>query len=120
MCTVTRRAGPAQPSREFELGRLNDDDGNEAGPARRARAAIAAKTLRTDRWWFPPLITVVGLSAWLAYATVRVFMHKWYWVEEYHYLTPFYSPCITDRCVPEAAHFGTLPARPGGSSRRRR
>ena len=24
----------------------------------RARAAIAAKTLRTDRWWFAPLITV--------------------------------------------------------------
>ncbi len=72
----------------------------------RARAAIAAKTLRTDRWWFAPLITVIGLSAWVAYATVRVFMHKWYWVDEYHYLTPFYSPCVTDRCVEEASHFG--------------
>ena len=29
--------------------------------AGRARAAIAAKTLRTDRWWFPPLITFIGL-----------------------------------------------------------
>ncbi|MEU4379505.1 MULTISPECIES: hypothetical protein [Actinomycetes] len=72
----------------------------------RARAAIAAKTLRTDRWWLAPLITVIGLGAWVAYATVRVFMHKWYWVEDYHYLTPFYSPCVTDRCLPEAAHFG--------------
>jgi len=74
--------------------------------AARARAAIAAKTLRTDRWWFPPLVTFVGLSAWLAYGLVRVYMHRWYYVEEYHYLTPFYSPCITERCVPEAAHFG--------------
>jgi hypothetical protein len=72
----------------------------------RARAAIVAKTLRTDRWWFAPLVTFVGLSAWVLYATVRVFMHKWYYVEDYHYLTPFYSPCITERCVPEAAHFG--------------
>jgi hypothetical protein len=75
--------------------------------AGRARAAITAKTLRTDRWWIAPLITFLGLSAWVAYATVRVYMHKWYFVEAYHYLTPFYSPCITDRCVPEAAHFGT-------------
>ena len=28
--------------------------------AGRSRAAIAAKTLRTDRWWFPPLVTFVG------------------------------------------------------------
>ena len=27
---------------------------------------------------------------------------------EYHYLTPFYSPCVTERCVPEAAHFGSF------------
>jgi hypothetical protein len=75
--------------------------------AGRARAAITAKTLRTDRWWIPPLVTFLGLSAWVAYATVRVFMHNHYFVEAYHYLTPFYSPCITDRCVPAAAHFGT-------------
>jgi hypothetical protein len=72
----------------------------------RSRAAIAAKTLRTDRWWFPPLVTFVGLSAWVIYATVRVFMHKDFFVEQYHYLTPFYSPCLTDRCG-EAAEFGT-------------
>ena len=73
----------------------------------RSRASIAARTLRTDRWWFPPLITFVGLSAWVIYATVRVFMHKWYFVEEHHYLTPFYSPCLTDRCVDGSALFGT-------------
>jgi hypothetical protein len=77
-----------------------------SGP-QRSRAAITAKTLRTDRWWFPPLITFIGLAAWVTYATVRVFMHKWYFVEQYHYLTPFYSPCITDRCVEGSSLFGT-------------
>jgi len=76
-------------------------------PGARPRAAITARTLRTDRWWLAPLLTVVGLTAWVGYAVFRTFMHQWYWVEDYHYLTPFYSPCITDRCIPEAAHFGT-------------
>ena len=56
----------------------------------------------------PPVLTVVGLLTWITYATVRVFMQKWYWVDEYHYLTPFYSPCVSDGCVPEAAEFGTF------------
>ncbi|MDY7084502.1 hypothetical protein [Paractinoplanes brasiliensis] len=76
------------------------------GP-RRSRAAITAKTLRTDRWWLAPLITFIGLGAWVTYATVRVFMHNYYFVEAYHYLTPFYSPCLTDRCVEGSALFGT-------------
>jgi len=66
-------------------------------------------------WWrrraesrFGPLLIAFGLTAWVVYATVRVFMQKWYWVEQYHYLTPFYSPCITDRCPPDAAEFGTF------------
>ena len=71
-----------------------------------ARASITARTLRTDRWWFAPLITVIGLGAWVTYATVRVYMHKDFFVQDYHYLTPFYSPCITDRCG-DAAEFGT-------------
>ena len=81
----------------------------EARPASaRPRAAIAAKTLRTDRWWLAPLLTVVGLTAWVAYATVRVFMQKWYFDQgpNHHYLTPFYSPCVSKGCVPEAAEFG--------------
>ncbi len=32
----------------------------------RPRAAIAAKTLRTDRWWFAPLLTVTLLVIWVA------------------------------------------------------
>ncbi|MBV1849063.1 hypothetical protein [Catellatospora tritici] len=72
----------------------------------RPRAAIEAKTLRTDRWWLAPLLTVIGLTAWVAYATFRVFMQKYYWVGAYHYLTPFYSPCVSKGCVPEASEFG--------------
>ncbi|WP_433792089.1 hypothetical protein [Actinoplanes sp. CA-252034] len=76
------------------------------GGGGKARAAIAARTLRTDRWWLAPLVTFIGLGAWVTYATVRVFMHKWFFVDEFHYLTPFYSPCITDACG-DAAMFGT-------------
>jgi len=76
--------------------------------APRPRAEIAAKTLRTDRWWLAPLLTVIGLVAWLTYATVRVFMQKYYFSEGagWHYLTPFYSPCVSDACTPAAAEFG--------------
>jgi hypothetical protein len=70
------------------------------------RAEIAARTLRKDRWWLSPLLTVLGLTAWVAYATVRVFLQRHYWVADYHYLTPFYSPCISKGCVPESAEFG--------------
>jgi len=70
------------------------------------RAQIAAKTLRTDRWWLSPLLTVVGLVAWIVYAVVHAFMQKWYFVAEYNYLTPFYSPCVSLGCDPAAAHFG--------------
>lgn len=70
------------------------------------RAKISARTLRTDRWWVAPLLTVTLLLLWIAYATVRVFMQKWYYVSDFHYLTPFYSPCVSKGCVPEAAEFG--------------
>ena len=87
---------------------------------RAPRAAIAAKTLRTDRWWLAPLLTVVGLSAWVVYATVRVFMHKWYWVEQYHYLTPVLLALRHRRAASRAPRTsaGSCPA--GGSSRTRR
>lgn len=70
------------------------------------RAQIAARTLRTDRWWLPPLATVAGLGAWVVYATVRAFMRQWYFVADYNYLTPFYSPCVSVGCEPAAAHLG--------------
>jgi len=73
----------------------------------RRRAAIAAKTLRTDRWWLPPLGIAAILLFFIVYSTVRIFMAKWYFVEDYGYLTPLYSPCLSDSCAPGSAHFGT-------------
>jgi hypothetical protein len=70
------------------------------------RAQIQARTLRTDRWWLAPLLNFAGLTAWVLYATVRAFLQDDYFVAEYNYLTPFYSPCVSVGCVPEASHFG--------------
>ncbi|MEE4023080.1 hypothetical protein V1Y59_08335 [Gordonia sp. PKS22-38] len=71
------------------------------------RARILARTLRVDRWWLSPLLTTLGLATFIVYATVRAFVRSAYWVEEYHYLTPFYSPCLSESCVPGSSHFGT-------------
>ncbi|GGK54081.1 hypothetical protein [Nocardia camponoti] len=79
----------------------------------KTRAHITARTLRTDRWWLPPLLTALGLAAFVGYATVRSFVRTAYWVPEYHYLSPFYSPCLSESCVPGSSHFGTpIPALP--------
>lgn len=77
------------------------------------RARIDAKTLRTDRWWSSPLGIAAILAFFIVYATVRVFMNQWYWAADAHYLTPLYSPCISDSCVEGSSHFGTfLPEMP--------
>jgi hypothetical protein len=79
----------------------------------KTRAQIAEPTLRKDNWWRAPTITFVLLTIWVSYATVRVFMGHWYWVPKYHYLTPFYSPCISGECVPGSSSLGQwLPALP--------
>jgi hypothetical protein len=70
------------------------------------RARLAARTLRTDRWWLPPLVTFIALFAFVIYGVIRAWMNKWYWVPEYHYLAPFYSPCLSTACVPGASHWG--------------
>jgi hypothetical protein len=54
-----------------------------------------------------------GLTIWVAYATAHVFAGHWYYVAKYHYLTPFYSPCINGECVPGSSTLGHwLPALP--------
>jgi len=78
-----------------------------AGVAAPARARIAARTLRSDRWWLAPLVTNLGLATFVIYAAVRSFVRSAYWVADYHYLTPFYSPCLSESCVPGSSHFGT-------------
>ncbi|MGW0020779.1 hypothetical protein ACWDUD_20865 [Rhodococcus sp. NPDC003382] len=70
------------------------------------RARIAERTLRTDRWWLTPLFTVLGLTIFVVYATIRSFVRTAYWVDDYHYLTPFYSPCVSASCAPGSSHFG--------------
>ncbi|MGI8626256.1 MAG: hypothetical protein ACR2J5_06755 [Geodermatophilaceae bacterium] len=78
----------------------------KAGVSFPSRPRIAARTLRTDRWWWPPVLNVIGLAAWLSYSFTRVFLQENYWVDDYRYLTPYYSPCVSTGCIPEAAHFG--------------
>jgi hypothetical protein len=74
------------------------------------RAKISARTLRTDRWWLQPAITVAVLVSFIIYATFRAFESKYYFAEPL--ISPFYSPCLTATC-PEGASllgqpFGTV------------
>lgn len=78
-----------------------------------ARAAIKARHLRTDRWWFDPLITFVVFGAFVVYGTWAAFdhalvvgngaPHRWFYAKPY--LSPFYSPCFADGC-PSAVSWG--------------
>lgn len=79
------------------------------------RAQIAQRTLRTDNWLKAPIWTDLGFAAFVIYATVRAFMQDHFYVEQYNYLTPFYSPCVVNfneatgsGCPAGAAHFGTF------------
>jgi hypothetical protein len=67
------------------------------------RAKLDIRTLRTDRWWIQPLVTVAVLVAFIIYATVRAFWNKHYFQDPY--ISPFYSPCLSDDCAP-APHLG--------------
>ena len=78
------------------------------------RATIARRTLRTDRWWLSPLLNAAALGSFLLYATVRLFWDRSYFVEDFHYVAPFYSPCLSTDCVagtsPLGTWFGGLPS----------
>ena len=77
------------------------------------RAQISEPTLRKDNWKRAPGITAVLLAIWVIYAAVHVFIGSWYWVPKYHYLTPFYSPCVSGECVPGSRTLGQwIPAVP--------
>jgi hypothetical protein len=79
----------------------------QEGVAASGRASIAARTLRTDRWWRAPLVTFVLLSGWVIYAVIRTASQGAYFVPQYHYLSPFTSPCVTSSCTEGARDFGT-------------
>ncbi len=58
-----------------------------------------AQTLRTDKWWVEPLAVLLGLGAFVVYATYAAFQGTHYWysagAEGFGgYLSPFYSPLI--------------------------
>ncbi len=67
-----------------------------AQPETRARAAIPDRTLRQDRWWLAPGITLVVLTAFVAYSTWAAFQNANYYAKPY--LSPFYSPCVATVC----------------------
>jgi hypothetical protein len=57
-------------------------------------AGGALTTARTDRWWWPPLATGLGLAAFGAYAAIAVLQGGDYRYTEggADYLSPLYSP----------------------------
>ncbi|MEI7779234.1 MAG: hypothetical protein WCJ42_07380 [Actinomycetes bacterium] len=72
------------------------------------RASIDARTLRKDRWWIQPLVTFFFLMSFIVFATWRAFAGKYY----YHspYISPFYSPCLSVKCVPGSSDFTPIGA----------
>ena len=68
------------------------------------RAKIDVKTLRTDRWWLQPTITVAVLVSFIIYATFRAFEGAHYFAEPL--ISPFYSPCLSSDCVAGSSLLG--------------
>jgi len=54
------------------------------------------ETSRKDAWWITPLLTFIGLGAFVVYSTWAAFQgeHYFYGGGGAHYLSPFYSPEI--------------------------
>ena len=75
-----------------------------SGVLSKPRADIDAKTLRRDRWWLPPLATFLVFVGFIVYSTWRAFSGDHYYATPY--LSPFYSPCLTDNCVEGSSDFG--------------
>jgi hypothetical protein len=85
------------------------------GPRSTERAAISAKSLRTDRWWIDPLITFIVFTGFVIYATWAAFdhalvfgngaPHRWFYAKPYE--SPFYSPCFASGC-PSDINWGSL------------
>ena len=66
-------------------------------------------TLRTDRWWLAPVITVAILSSFVIYATWAAFVNKDYYAGATMHrdlISPFYSPCLTQGCLTTWASMG--------------
>ena len=75
-----------------------------------ARGGPDVPTLRKDRYWVQPVVTVTVLTAFVAYATWAAFVNKNYYAGAALHrdlISPFYSPCLTGSCVP-GSHPGTV------------
>jgi hypothetical protein len=67
------------------------------GVAHAPRPSQFGRTERRDAWWVGPLLTALGLGAFIAYATFRAFHNADYQVDRVdsaHLLSPFYSPLL--------------------------
>ena len=62
-----------------------------------ARARVGAATLRRDRWWVEPLVTLLVLLAFVIYSSWVAFSQRDYFADPY--LSPFYSPCLAANCI---------------------
>jgi hypothetical protein len=80
---------------------------DQSGVNGTGRAELGARTLRLDRWWVQPAFTFGAFTTWVLYALVRTSSQRAYFVEKYHYLSPFSSPCVTRSCNPAARDLGT-------------
>ena len=56
------------------------------------RPDIRQRTLRKDRWWLQPLLTMVALVLFIIYSTFRAFQNAYYFAEPY--ISPFFSPMM--------------------------
>ena len=66
------------------------------------RGGPAVRTLRQDRWWVGPAVTVGVFTLFVAYSTWAAFQNGDYYVgasQGRNLLSPFYSPCIANQCV---------------------
>jgi hypothetical protein len=62
-----------------------------------ARPPIAAAHLRRDAWWVLPATVAVVLGAFIVYSTWAALQNAHYYAAPY--LSPFYSPCLTQSCL---------------------
>ena len=65
------------------------------------RGGPKVATLRQDRWWLQPVVTVSVLTAFVIYSTWAAFQNKNYYVGASAHrdlISPFYSPCAASSC----------------------
>ena len=70
-----------------------------------ARGGPDVSSLRRDRWWIQPVVTVSILTAFIIYSTWAAFQNRYYYVGATFgrdLVSPFYSPCLAKICVPGA------------------